>query len=495
MKRTQTLGRTDRERVRQQFGDAALDSLLDAMAMRMQARTKSVSATASQNYLHGPGSMLGVLGMPATLTNAMILPVRGLQAELPYMRTDLEEQMFTIVTGETASSGSEPTANCADGKQPGNLKTCSQIWPFGRLQMDTQVLDVSMTGRLINRGEFIDQTLIGNPWGDFPQAPPLNPQQALRDDVSKKLLELWIALYRDYGHLNFNGNSINTAGSTGGFLEWNGLDRIVNTGHIDVNSGQLCPAADSMIRDFGHLTMNANAQLLVLTLSEMIRQLKYLADRTGQAPVDFAFAMRYSAFLKLTEVWPCAYFTTLCQASDLGGTGSGSTQFVNAEAQLELRKQMRDGMYIVTVFGDQVPVIIDDFITESATAGTFESTLYIVPLKVIGGRPATYFQFFNFDGPNAAVEQGQQMAPPGTFTTWAGGQYLVVKKMPTNTCVQIQVIKKQRLICETPFLAARLQNVKYVVTEHERGPLPTDPYYFVDGGSPYQYPPYFYPPL
>jgi len=472
---------------------AVLDALTNEIAARL-AKTKAVSATASNNYLHGPGSLLGLPGLGDTINNAMVLPVKGLQAALPTMLSNYEDKIHTILTGQTASSGSEPTANCADGKQPGNLKICNQVWPFGRIQMDSQVLDVSQVGRLINRGEFINQTLIGNPFQDMQPQAPVPPQDAIRSEVGKKLTELFVAVYRDYGHLNYDGNPANTVSSTGGYLEYNGLDKILNTGYRDAFTGTLCPAADSLVQSFGSVTMDANAGALVSYLSEMVRALKYLAERTGQAPLEIGLSMRYSAWLKLTEVWPCAYFTTMCT-----NLNTGSTQFVDAQRQIDLRNEMRQGMYVLTIFGDQVPVIIDDFITETIpVSGTFQSDIYLVPLTHVGGRTATYFEAFNWDGPNGAIEAGNMLATPGTFSTLGGGQFLMVRKPVTNTCVQIEVIQKKRLVCEVPFLGGRLTNVRYTVLEHERnftGATPSSTYgYQPNGGGYYNNPPYFYPP-
>lgn len=501
--------RTQDQTIREQFGELALDAFTDAIAGRLaqqrpdtlRGKTTGLPGTPSQYYLHGPGSLLGVLGLRPDAINAMVLPVTGLQAELPYMRSDFENEIFSILTGQTAGSGSEPTANCQDGSQPGQLKICKQMWPFGRLQMDTQVLDVSNAGRLINRGEFVDINIIGNPWESMQQVqkPPINPQLAFKDEATKKLSELWTEFYRKYGHLNFDGNPANTIASSGGYIEWNGLDLLINTGYTDNATHIACPAADSIIQSFGSVTMDANAQLLVSYISQISRALSYLGERTGQGTLEsntleLGLVMRYSAFLKLTEVWPCAYFTTLCTASNLGGASSGSTNFVEAARQMQLRDEMRAGRYVLTVFGHKVPVIIDDFIAETIpVGGTMQSDIYFVPLRIQGNRPATYFEFFNWDGPNAAVAMGNLMAVPGTFTTAGGGRFLIVKKPVVGTCVQLQVIEKKRLILEAPFLAARLTNVRYTVIEHERNVMPSDTYYFKDGGQYYQTAPYWYP--
>lgn len=472
-----------------------LDLLANAMLEQLAIRTKDVSATPSPYNLHGPGSLLGVLGLPSEVNNAMVLPVTGLQAALPTMISNYEDKLMTILTGQTASTGEEATTNCGDGKQPGNLKICNQIWPFGRLQLDSQVLDITNVGRLINRGEFVDQTLVGNPFQSMQVQPPVPTAEALRTEVGKKITEMFVALYRDYGHVNFDGNPANTAASSGGYLEWNGLDRIINTGYRDVISGNLCPAADSLIINFNGAVMDTNAGALVTDMSQMVRAQKYLATLTGQAPIEFAFSMRYSAFLKLTEVWPCAYFTTMCS-----NLNTGSTQFVEAQRQIDMRNEMRAGMYILTVFGDRVPVIIDDFITETIpVAGTFQSDIYLVPLTHVGGRKATYFEAFNWEGTNGAIEAGALMAPQGTYSTLGGGQYLMIKNPPTKTCVQITMVTKKRLVCEIPFLAGRLTNVRYTVAIHERnttGATPDGTYgYQPNGGAYYNYAPYNYAPL
>ena len=493
----------DTKAIREKYGEGALDLLTDALLGRMASRAKelrtkgAVSATGSQNYLHGPGSLLGVLGLSTPIMNAMVLPLNGVQAELPYMRSNLEDPLLPILTGISASTGSEPTSNCTDGKQPGQLQIVNQTYPFGRIQMDSQVLDVSQAGRLINRGEFVDMNVIGDPFRDVIPTPPVSPQNALKDEVSKKMTELFTRIYMDYGHLSFDGNPVNTASSSGGYLEWLGLDSLLNTGKQDAMTGIKVPAADSIVQSFGSVTMDSNAQPLVTYISQIVRALDYLATRTGNGSLtngtfQLKIAMRYSAFLKLTEVWPCAYFTTMCT-----NLQTGSTQFVDAQRQLDLRDEMRKGQYLITVFGHQIQVIIDDYITETIpVSGTMQSDMYFIP-TVAAGTPITYFEYFDFNGPNAAVEMGNLMALPGTFSVTGDGQFLLIKKPVTNTCVQVEAIAKKRLICRAPFLGARLTNCRYTVIEHERnwmGATPASSYGYQPGTAVgYNYPPYWYP--
>ncbi len=115
----------------------------------------------------------------------------------------------------------------------------------------------------------------------------------------------------------------------------------------------------------------------------------------GLMPVDFRLAMRWSAFYQLTEVWPCAYNTYRCVAADSGL--SAAQPSVNDALRLqEQRDQMRGDWDARTgqflwIDGRKVSVIIDDTIPETAlSAGAFNSTIYIVPLTVIGGFESLY---------------------------------------------------------------------------------------------------------
>src|SRR5919109_1481421 len=172
------MGRTFNQSVREPFGELALDALTDALAGRLaqqqpgklRGKTTGLPGTPSQNFLHGPGSLFGTLGLSPEVFNAMILPRKGVQAELPYFRNPFENEIVEILTGQTAGTGTEPTAACQDATQPGQLKICKQMWPYGQLVKDTQVLDITKSGRLINRGEFVDMRVVGNPWEPLTQS-------------------------------------------------------------------------------------------------------------------------------------------------------------------------------------------------------------------------------------------------------------------------------------------------------------------------------------
>jgi hypothetical protein len=90
-------------------------------------------------------------------------------------------------------------------------------------------------------------------------------------------------------------------------------------------------------------------------------------------------------------------------------------------------------------------------------------------------------EYANFDRPNGPMEGARLLAPPGTYETSVNGRYLFHRYFPQNLCVQIAGWSQPRLMLETPYLAARLQNIGYTPLIHEREPFTTDGY-FVDGG-------------
>jgi hypothetical protein len=190
-------------------------------------------------------------------------------------------------------------------------------------------------------------------------------------------------------------------------------------------------------------------------------------------------AMRWSTFYELTTIWPCAYMTNGCNVS------TGSTQFVNATDQIAMRDQMRGDFANMTgqflwVGGEKIQVVIDDGIAETQNAGSsFNSSIYFIPVSVLGGTPVTYWEYFDFDGPNAFSEISK-MAPDGHYSTSDGGRFLWVREN-NKWCVNMSALSKSRVVLETPYIAARMTNVRYTPFAHERDFNPAASYY-QDGG-------------
>jgi hypothetical protein len=257
------------------------------------------------------------------------------------------------------------------------------------------------------------------------------------------------------------------------------LDLQINTGHVDAETGVACPAADSIIQSMANLEVLNNGGTYVGWITNVYRRLKFIAQRAGLLPVRWVISMRQSLFWMLTDIWPCAYMTYRCTT-----TGNNNAN-VDSAAMVQMRDDMRGnqanmtGQYLL-IDGEKVQVVIDDGIIETQNAGSsFNSSIYFIPVSVLGGTPATTWEYFNFDGPNAAGDISK-IAPDGHFSTSDNGRFLWVREN-NKWCVTASAVSKPRIVLSVPYLAARLTNVRYTPLAHERDYDPAASYY-ADGG-------------
>lgn len=454
----------------------------------LAVREKAVSSTPTTIYGHGPGGLFSSFGLSKPLFSAMVLPRLGLANRLPTRPTIETNPLFGIITGVTASSGSEPTGVCDDPITAGTTKLCTHSFVFGRQSRQSRVFDLDRAGKIINRGEFTDFMVYGNALAsagenpNVPTVPGMDASQIANNEIAKALWELGVSWSRDFARELYTGNpTSNTAG--GGRKYFYGLDILINDGYRDAETGIACPAADSVVYSFGNQNIKTNPSGIVRLITYTHRNLKYLAVRAGLDPVKWVVAMPFGMFYELTEVWPITYATY----REAGLVPTGSTQFVDSSYVQRVRDEMRGDMYNYTgqyllIDGQKVEVVIDDAITESQSGASFASSIYFVPMTVMGAMPVTYFEYFKYDVPNGALDMARIFAPGDTYYVSDGGRFLWHRKPPTNFCVQILAKTEPRLLLLTPYLAARIDDVQYTPLEHERDWSPTGAY-FVDGGK------------
>lgn len=454
---------------------------------------KAVSSTPSAYMGHGvsgpqPGGIAGLFtfpGLEPEIVNAMVMPRLGLLDLLPSRTSVFDNPLHGIMTGVTATTGSEPTGPCDDAPVAGLMKLCTHSFVWGLFSRATRVIDLKRTGRFINRSDFNDLQMVGDPLaGGFmmPQALGGDANNPLRSELGKVLFEYAVAWGRDFAPLLYEGNPTNNTANQG-YKEPYGLDILINDGYRDAETGVACPAADSIVRSFGSLPIDSNGDLLVREITGIYRNLRYNASHMGLDPAVWALSMPWALFYEITEVWPCAYSTYRCTT-----IGENNRGVIDIMEQNRMRDEMRGDIYTRTgqyllIDGEKVPVVLDDGIAETVLEGeSFTSGIYFVPLRVIGNRPATYLEYFNYDGPYGATKAAETLAPAGSFYTTNGGRFLFHPKPPTNTCVQLQGWTEWRVILETPQIAARLTDLKYTPVKHQRSWDPDNSFY-VDGGG------------
>jgi len=462
---------------------------------------KAVSSTPSSIYGHGPGGTFSHPGLSQQVFNATILPHLGLQAKLPVRVVQDTNPLYGILTGVTATSGTNPTGECDDPKTAGLAKLCMHSAVFGRISLQTRVFDIEHAGERTNRGEFLDLSLMGNPVLETgaPNMPGFaNANNALRNEAAKALFELGASWAREFAHINYDGTPTNnTAG--GGYKEWYGLEVLINTGYQDAESGEACAAADSIVESFGDNDITDNSADIVGKIQDISFRLRHIAYRAGLGATKWCLVMPLGMFYRLSEVWSYYYYT---RALDSLTFNSVTNVNITGEQVTKLRDQFRGNLetrqgQFLLIDGQRYDVILDDAIPETETApGQFSSDIYIVPLTVLGGTPVTYMEYYNYDAPGGSMDLARVMAPGDSYYTTDSGMYIWHKKPPTNLCVQLAAWSRPRLIVRTPYIAARISNVVYSpLTQHERSPF-TDSGYFVNGGrtSRIGYGPSFYSP-
>jgi len=443
------------------------------------------SSTPNFSYGHGPGGLFSQAGLSNALFSAMILPQTGVLAELPARPSMDANPLYGLLTGVTPSTGSEPVGVCDDPPYAGLSKLCTHTFVFGRFSRRSRVIDIDRSGVMTNRGEFTDLRLLGGL--DHPGAPAPTKQNPLVAEAAKALFELGVSIVRDQAFDVYEGNPANNSAQGGRKFPF-GFDILINTGYQDAITKQLCPAADSIVVDFGNKAIDTNGTTLVRTITNIMRRLRHIATQTRLNPVFWKISMPAAMFYEVTAIWPCAYETYRCVAE--GDTSR--ERFINDRRYLnELTNSMRGDMYNRTgqflwIDGAQVPVVLDDEVRETVLPGeSFSANMYFIPYTVLGGTPVTLIEHINYDAPGGAMAAAAELAPivgtGGFFFTSDGGRFMWHKKPPNNFCVEVLVKTEWRLLLLTPHLAARLDNVKYTPLKHERS-WDTNSSFYVNGG-------------
>jgi hypothetical protein len=452
-------------------------SVLEQLAAELAQRGGSALATKDfpgspvGPYLHGPNGLWSYPGLERPVISTRIKP-RGIAGLIPARPSNTEYPLYPYLTGFTYPSETNPEGVCDDPPTAGQMKNCFQTATYGRYSYQTRVLDLTRLGQIINRGEFTDLFFQNDPLGfDGPGSSIVMPSSvpgslSLVNDAASRFAELGTMFQNKLMKQVWEGDPSNNTGG-GGYQEFPGLDRLISTGKRDAVTGTLCPTLDSLI----------------------VRMLRNLASRTGLDPVDWVFVMRETLFYELTAVWPCSYMTYRCI---MGGQGSGASNNLTVDAgdAIQLRDSMRQGNFLV-IDGRKVAVVLDDALTEETSGDTnqiaancFASDIKILPLRVQGNKAALFWEYFDWQGPNAALAASTTAALGGLLNNffWTdGGQYLWHMKPPDNWCIQWLGMIRPRLVLLTPHLAASINNIEYCPLMHPRDAFPDDPYY-LNGG-------------
>lgn len=469
-----------------EFTEKQISDMSKAGLLNIGQKNDPSGSTPTASSLHGVNygnaSQYGLFSAPGVRPDrfSTLARPRSMTSLLRPQKSDLINEIVEIVTGQTAGTTTNATGWCADGALAGVLKTCQQTYAMGNFKMRTRIIPLQEVGQLRNRAD-IPGMIVNNP----PQDNPLIPDMFYRltDDRSQLQYEFFTLgnqISRSMEIELFRGVAGTDTSIPGWWKDFNGLDSLVKTGYVDALTQVACPAADSTVVSWNaDVGATVGGRNIVQAYSDTYYAKKDLAEMVGMGDVQFAFVMRKEAFRALTEVWVCQYATYRCQSGTVGNPVMTSAVEMNA-----LRLEMMNGQYLL-IDGVPVPVIFSDGILlerlGSGTPNVLRADSYLLPISW-NGRPLIRLEYHDM-GNQYATEMANLVYTSAMFIN--NGMYMLTKN-ERDGCIEYTVSSKMRLFLETPFLAARIDDMSFSYSAPTRVAEPGTTFLYANGGSTYR---------
>lgn len=442
--------------------------------------------TPTSNPLYGPyqdgSARYGTFSYPGIrpdMFSAFLRP-RSLASYVGVRPSLITNEKIGIMTGVTGGAGSNPADFCGTAPTAGQLKRCVQNYIWGKMYWKTQV------NNLAEAGEYIDTADLNKRILNLQQNPnPLIPDIMARLDISNRngallaneLFTLGAEIERNLELVLVRGNSTLAPAATqrGWIKEFNGLERQITTGRVDLDTQIACPGADSQVITWGTgIEGTVGGRTFPQVIVDTMFGLEDIAEQVGLGGTRWIIVMPMRMFRALTYVYACEYWTSRCQGS------AGNPSYTDAMEVRRLQLDMMNGRYLL-IDGKPVEVVFTDGILETRAGGSVytASEMFFLPVEWNGMKllNLVYKQMDNGD----VREFGnfaQQFAPVGINN----GMYLVTTNFQ-NFCYEHLVAAKMRLIADAPFLAANISTISYTYQAPFRSAYPSDTISHVDGGA------------
>jgi len=466
----------------QRYSLQELGQIADAMKQfgLMETGQKHDPSSTVSNWApaHGPGGLFSGLGVRPSMYATVPQPM-GLEDIIPLRPSRLHNEVYEILTGQTATEGSAAADICSEGPFAGKLKVCRQVIPYATGKLDTETERITSFGRRDTYAD-LDRNVLNQQAVMSPLMPSMLQRTIdLNNDAAKKFYEAGLAWKRSAALVDING----VAGATSNaadynlwITQYNGLRQMITTGHVDSVTLVACESADSRIvsHNAAIASNGVNGQSFIANLVNLVRSVKARAQRIGMRDTVFGLVVHPNAWWGITDQWACAYYTDRCT-----GTGAGDPVVRDAQGITNFRDEMRNGQYLL-VDGMRIPVIFSDGVQwDGVSAGVFNTDIYIVPLSW-SGNPLLYRQFFPLN--NSSAMSWIESIPDAGIRIENNGLYAIGGRTTNGFCSRIEMITQQRLILDAPFLAGSLDDVQitYLVSGFDPYPGMSD---YRDGGQ------------
>jgi hypothetical protein len=446
------------------------------------------STPALQGPLQGNPNLGGLFSAPGVRPDrfSAMSRVRSLSRLLTPEPSDIYNEIISIVTGATDGSGSNPSDYCGNPANPGALKQCTQTKLFGKWFSKSNLQSVNDIGYLRNRAD-IPGTILNSAPQDFPLIPDIMWRLAdTRSTLQYELYMQGVMRERSLEQVIITGDSSKSNSNTksGYIKEMDGLDLMIKTGYADT-SGVLCPAADSIVINFGNATIGGtigggDGRTITQVISDLWYAAQDRATQVGMGETEFVFVGRKEMFRALTDYYSNTYATSRFQAATLT---AGSPVIQIATDANNLRLEMLNGQYLI-VEGIPVPFVFSDGMPlVGLGSNNYQSDLFLVPLSW-QGRKLLRLEYFNLA--NQYITEWNGFINPEKRAVLNNGMYAMGYRS-NGFCDEILFAATERLILETPFLAGRVDDIVFNYLAQTRNAIPGQSLY-VNGGTSYYTP-------
>lgn len=437
-------------------------------------------------YISGPGGIFGIgYSLQQDVLSTRLEP-KGLLAELPWYPSIDDNPIWAYLTGWTNPAYTPPVGVCDVPTAPGNAKTCTVSFPFGRYTFRTREVEANRMGRRINRGEARDLRFVNDPLSgvlaDLLGFGSGADAVLQGNEMASRFLDAGIQAQNILSPQTYTGDPAN--GNGGGYAEMIGLDLSIKTGITDyLQPATACPSMDSIVVDFENEKIDDPTQDIVGLFAAIMNEIISRAEMMNfninwENREEFSIEMPRVLFWALTLIWPCGYMTNGCAAL------AGDLVGIDATDQTTMRDTMRTGKFL-WINGLRINVVVDDGITETAgdgdpiDLGCFGSNVYFTTRRVNGGVETLYVEYADYS------ETVRQVVDTGHyFNIWSDNGIFLWTSVPNVVWCLAAVGKVEpRLVNLVPFLDAKILNVQYCPDARvvNRRALPSNPGY-VNGG-------------
>lgn len=470
------------------YDDNELAVLAKAGVLQIGQKNDPASATLTGQALHGPfqgsSSQFGLFSYPGVRPerfSAMARPDSWWNL-IPIVRSEYHNEILEIMTGQTEGSGNNAAGFCGDPPVYGNLKTCQQVYTWGDFYAKTTINSGALVGQLRNRADVPANILNAAPDSRNPFIPDVMYRLAdTRSTLQSELFKMGVGMERATELVGIQGVATTQNNTYRGWMtQFSGIDRQIRTGYVDAVSGYACNAADSAVvaynADIAGTNSDGSGRTIVETLTETARAMKKRASQVGMSGTQWVILMRSEQFQRMTDVWACQYAINRCSTGTVGSPVQRDGMAIQS-----LRLEMMRGQFL-WIDGEQWPVVFSEGIPNPATANnTYNADIYIIPVSW-EGRPLIYAQYYPMD--NQYTQEWMNNFGIQTVSVLNNGLFLVGYRS-TGLCIEWHFQARMRLILETPFLAARVDDVQYSYYEVTRQAIPGSSLY-QDGGISYR---------